>query len=240
MSNQGRPLYSDLAAVLRYHGLFVVFFYLLFRLFGCFSLTRILLTLPVKCEWSWLADIHLRKSKPWWQDVVIFLFALSTISVICLCGSSYDALVYGLNLSWIGSLYILFDMVVYHTRVLWLDDLQPGRTAIANMVWSHRRVVLQAVINFTESIFLFSLFYRSCSTGGNDFWQSVAHSFSVATTLSPAGVEKCVTWPQICLSVFFLVVVISVVAASGYGREELAPSAAREQTDWNLPESKYS
>ncbi|MCK4828466.1 hypothetical protein KA005_72720, partial [bacterium] len=106
--------------------------------------------------------------------------------------------------------------------------LIPGYSWRRLRVWSHRRILFQGATNFIESIFLFGVLYRYFGDVPNrplDIYQA---SFDLATSLSlPDALKDCPRWLtnfQVLVSLFFLVVVISIIASAGYTRRELAPT----------------
>ena len=94
-------------------------------------------------------------------------------------------------------------------------------------VCSHRRLFFQVFINFAESIVLFGVLYERQLCMREPPPAVYEASFRVATTLSPPDtIRGCavLTSSQVGVSLFFLVVVISVVASVAYSRQELSPT----------------
>ncbi len=165
-----------------------------------------------------------KKTKPWWQDLSVLLLAALIIVIVVVAHKRPTLSLWFPVVSW----FLLADIATYHAGVLWFDDLKPGKSWTELRVYSHRRILFQAFINFAESVFLFAVLYRyhfSLATGSSQVYQA---SFEVASTLSrPSFLEAYPYWLtniQVGFSVFFLVVVIGIVASVGYKRGELAPS----------------
>ena len=218
-----RALYTSYCEILKHHGIIVLGGYLLFVKLGEWvGVTRWLLWLGRMVPSAY--DKDLCKSKPWWQDLSVLIVLILTIGIVY-AGWSQRAL--SVRLAQTGAWIILLDTFIYHSRILWFDDLQLGRTVRTAMVWSHRRIFFQALVNFMESVFLFPVIYRGCAKG--TFWELSENSFTVATTLSaPETLKNCQTWVQVAFSLFILITVISIIASVGYTRGELAPSAKEE------------
>jgi hypothetical protein len=108
--------------------------------------------------------------------------------------------------------------------------LQPHKLWVQLRVASHRRVFFQALINLAESVLLFAVLYGSHLDDSNRD-QATQASFEVATTLSRPealrGVSNPLVNTQVAVSLFFLVVVISIVASVGYAREEAGPRSSQ-------------
>ena len=77
--------------------------------------------------------------------------------------------------------WILLDMFVYHVNVLWFDDLEPQWEP---RVWSFRRILVQAFINFLEMIVLFAVLYRLLADIRCDFKSALFYSFATAFSLN--------------------------------------------------------
>lgn len=213
---------------MRWHGLFVLLGYLLIRLLRWTTPTRLWaklskVALLKKCAW----DQKYEKSRAWWQDIGIIIHIALVYLLV--------QMTFGTNtcLSWvakIGAWYLLVDIVGYLAGVLWFDDLT-SETVLKRKVWSHRRIFFQAIINFGESITLFAILYRADDS--MCFWVLFKKSFEIATTLSfpEHTFNNNMFWlvgSQIAVSLFFLVVAISVIASIGYARPEIGRTFDRE------------
>ena len=208
-----KPQYASWCKIVKHHGLIVFALYLLSRLLD-FTPTRLWILLGEKIDCCCVIT-NIKKTKPWWQDLGVLLHVLSTYFVSIKYTYTFVA--------WI----LIVDMISYNMRVLWFDDLIPKQSSEARKVLSHRRVLFQSLINFTESIFLFGVIYINYC--GSSFSRSQIYqaSFEVATTLSrPINLFSCANWlinMKVSISIFFLVVVIGIIASVGYKRKELAP-----------------
>jgi hypothetical protein len=161
------------------------------------------------------------RARPWWQDLVLVLLAVVIAMVTFLASPPRPTA----PLVACVALYLLLDIVSYHARVLWFDDLQPGRAWRQLAVLSHRRLFFQAVINFVETVFLFAVLYRlddPMRAPGDLYQASLTIALTFARPEHFEALSPCVVTIQIAVSVFFLVTVISIVSAKGYAREELA------------------
>jgi hypothetical protein len=208
--NKSNPHYKSCKDIFDTHGFIVFLLYLLFRLTDFTTPTGLWLLLgKIKCLSKCCFDDKNNKTKPWWQDIAVLLHALATILV----ATKYSSHI----VSWV----LIADMVAYHVRVLWFDDLTPCKS---RKVWSHRRILFQGLINYVESIFLFGVIYAKYC--GSSFCKTQIYqaSFKVATTFTtPDELLYCPAWvgiTQVCVSIFFLVVVVSVIASIGYKRKE--------------------
>ncbi len=162
------------------------------------------------------------KLNPWWQDIMVLFIAVGTVVLAAVIYAGTPSTPLGFL-----ACYLLFDMVAYHAGVLWFDDLQPGRPWPQLRVLSHRRLFFQAFINFAESIVLFGVLYESQLCMREPPPAVYEASFRVATTLSPPDtIRGCavLTSSQVGVSLFFLAVVISIVASVAYSRRELSPT----------------
>jgi hypothetical protein len=194
---------------------------------GIFSVTQFWFWLGKR---KWIKKYAKHKSgkpKPWWQDsMVIFLVVATSLMV----WRSLDRTpsIFLASVSW----YLLFDMLVYHVRVLWFDQYEPKKPPDALKVFSHTRVLFQAIINFIQSIFLFGILYSFHSTTSSTEKPCLGfflqYSFNIATMRGkPENLEYIPLWLtniHVVFSMFFLVVVISIIASVGYRRAELAPN----------------
>ena len=211
--------YSD---ILRSHGICVLIFYWIFRFLGYFFLIQI---------WNKLSkaklfrvfkarDMTYNKAKPWWQDIGVIIHLIITLLIVA---KGFNSPVPSTLVLYIATYFIL-DILSYHVGVLWFDDLRLGKNENERMVWSHRRILFQAIVNFSETVLIFAVVYRAYINGC--FSQILLQSFSVATTLNkgelsaPSWIVNC----QILISIFFLVVVISVISSIGYSRPEIGKS----------------
>jgi hypothetical protein len=213
--------YRSWRDIVKYHGLVVALLY---------SLTRLTAIAPNRL-WSWFGRLPFvkpiaayeggPKMKPWWQDAFVII-TIGTTVFLAMSAATCSPSLWSEVLAWV----LLLDMLSYHVRVLWFDDLAPRRPWRYARVFSHRRILFQAFIQFAESIFLFGILYlrHGCSAG--PYSAICDASFSAATTLSaPEVLKSCASLSnvQVVFSLFFLVIVISIVASVGYTRKQLAP-----------------
>jgi len=224
LRHQRRACLKDYRDIWQWHGLFAAFFYWLFRL-SELTPTRIWLWLPKKIGFlkrlAW--NGRFEKATPWWHDIGVLLLVGVTYGAIRGAWSLQDWL--SITARWVAWL-LLVDMLAYHIRVLWFDDLEIRRSNEHRKVWSHRRIFFQALINFAQSLCLFAVLYHTYQPTVS-FRTLLQASFTVATTLTRPDSLKAPTILvdlQVGVAIFFLVVVISVVASIGYNRPELGKS----------------
>jgi hypothetical protein len=215
--------YKKATEILRWHGLIVYFFYVVLRI-SDIGPTRLWLLLGrSKCIAGKTLDKKSGKVKPVWQDAGVLLILALVIVLTVLSAKSA-------SLCWVFPLVawmLLADIVAYHARVLWLDDLRTNRSWQRLRVFSHRRILFQGFFNFAESILLFGILYRYYGHFDNQQVDIYRESFVIATTLSSPTLSKLcprLVNMQVGISLFFLIVVISIVASVGYTRKELAPT----------------
>jgi hypothetical protein len=223
-----KPEYKSWPDIVRWHGLFVLVGYLLVRLLRWTTPTRLWAKLSKACllkKYAW--DSEHEKSRPWWQDLGIIIHVALVYLLVQITFSANTSLNWAAK---IGAWYLLIDIIGYLAGVLWFDDLTP-EPVLKRKVWSHRRIFFQAVISFAESIVLFTILYHA--HGSICFWQLFSQSFTIATTLSiPDNIFiNNMFWLaclQVAISLFFLVIVISVIASIGYTRPELGRTFDKE------------
>ncbi len=184
----------------------------------------------------YIFDSELQKATPHWQDIAAVAAVILTVVTVLI------AVVNGsfMSLGWwfgvvIASL-ILLDMVIYYGNVLWFDDLRPGRD---RRVWSFRRITIQALLSFIQSILLFGVLYDLLADVPGSFPRVLFYSFVTATTLNlPNGFPELTKssilaytlWSlQVLLSLLFLVVVIAILAELGLTRGEIVGSTEKEK-----------
>ena len=222
------PEYKSWRDIIRWHGLFVLVGYSLIRLLRWTTPTRLWAKLSkFKLLKSWAWDQKHEKSQAWWQDIGIIIHIALVYLLV--------QMTFGTNtyVSWvakIGAWYLLVDIMGYLAGVLWFDDLTP-ETVLKRKVWSHRRIFFQTIINFGESVTLYAILYRPDDSVC--FWILFKKSFEIATTLSipEHTLNNNMFWlvgSQIVVSLFFLVVAISVIASIGYARPEIGRSFDKE------------
>lgn len=222
-----RPPYESLRDVIHHHGLFVgighVVTWLLARVcpFGLLSF------LARRSRWrTHFVDQGLDKVRPAWQDAFVLLIALLVAALATLWHDKPSIPLGIILVLW----WFLGDVVIYHMGVLWFDDVRPGRTWPQLRVWSHRRVLFQALVDFLKAVLLFALLYRNHVGTTIGFGELLRASYESATGLCvppilndvPAYLHSV----QVGVSIFLLVVVVATVASAGYGRLENAPSEA--------------
>lgn len=211
---------------LNYHGPIVAFLYWVFGWLRCILPYFLWFKFAEFIKKECIYDSDKKKSKPVWQDIHVLIIAI-LIALIWICGCPYF-------ITLPLSLWILLDIFVYYANALRFDDLQPEENR-DNRVWSHRRSVIVAVINFLETIVLFSILYRIIAAVPATALHSFFCSFRIATTfdfcyemfLNSARNPHIayIIWSlQICFSLFFIVIVIAILAAIGFKRKEIASS----------------
>ena len=218
--------YENYRDILRWHGLFATVGYWFFRAFR-YTPSRTWFRLPKKicclrCR-DWIWNKEFQKATPCWHDIGVLLLVGVTCVVIWAAWRRQDWL--SVAAWWLACL-ILIDMIAYHISVLWFDDLGIRQTDNHRKVWSHRRILFQAFINFAQSVFLFAVLYHGYLSTMT-FLPLLQASFTVATTLTRPNslrVPTILVDLQVCVAIFFLVVVIGVVASIGYNRPELGKS----------------
>jgi len=208
-------VYTKLEDIHHYHGWLIYLLYRIVYLSEWTTFTRLWFHLGEFINKTWTYDNNYKKVTPLWHDIGVSLHVLITILISTKHSSNFLAM------------YLVVDMIAYNSRVLWFDDLIPCRTRKQNKVHSHRRILFQSLINFAESIFLFGVFYMNYCISSFCKTQFFQASFEVATTLGrPDSLSSCPSWlinSQVCISIFFVVAVISVIASVGYKRGEIAP-----------------
>lgn len=196
------------------------------------GLTKYLTIISVQYNWFKLArhprfkekafDIKYQKSKPWWQDLgLLWLVILSVIGfTLVRIPQRWAHLVGG----GIGS-YVLFDLILYHIRVLWFDGLSPAVEGSGTQVWSNHRLLLVSLLSYVWSIVIFPILYQSFGNledvSSLDLFRL---SFKTATTFDLKDEYGIVALFQIIVSLFYLAVVIATMASMSYSREEIASS----------------
>ena len=179
-------IYSSLEEIARHHGLFAVVGYGLSRFLGSVSLTKLLFRLPryfSKALARFYSGDHDKSTPPWHDGCVLFLSVVTGLLV----WAGFSNTVSSRGCAWhFACWYLLLDKIVYHTGVLWFDDLKVGTKAAYRKVWSHRRILFQAIINFLESVAIFAALYRQHMLEVTDlhFSRLIHYSFSVSTALS--------------------------------------------------------
>ncbi len=217
------PRYKSYRDILRWHGLFAALGYAVFRL-SQLTPGRIWFGLPQRTSvLSFAWDQKFEKSAPWWHDIgVLLLVGVTYLAILGAWSQQGWASVTAWWVAWL----LLVDMLAYHVRVLWFDDLEIRATNEHRKVWSHRRILFQALVNFAQSLCLFAIIYHAYQPTLS-FRTLLQAAFTVATTLTRPdwlNVPVVLIDLQVCVAIFFLVVVVSVVASIGYNRPELGKS----------------
>ena len=218
--------------IIRYHGLFVAH-----GAYICHSLRRF----SLRSQWDRNRDEQneseydskRRKSTARFQDTVvikIFILAL-LVTIIGHVSYSYSYSLCFAVITWVLSsfaLYTLLDIILYHIEVLWFYDFVANRDP---RVWSHRRILSEAGLNFVESVGLFSLLHR-VPHASMSLKDALFVSISSATLNAPEHLtEKYVSlhwssliiWSfQIGVSLLFLAGVFAVLVSVAYRRGEIA------------------
>ncbi len=161
-----------------------------------------------------------RKALPWWQDIALLVaFTLAAMSV----WSSWLSQGCTRFLALVPAAYVLIDLTVYYSRVLWFDDLSPAIAGGSPDVWSHRRLLFHSLTGFFASVLIFPGFYHLCSVHwASSYSELLARSYRTSIGLELSKHFTVVDLLQIALTVYFLVVVIATVAAAAYKRREIA------------------
>lgn len=227
-----KPMTRKFFTPLKDHGFIVALFCWLFSWIRCILPYYRWFKLAEKIEKECVYDRAKKKPKPVWQDMYVLIIVVLTI-LILICNWLHWIIL-------ITCVWILLDIFVYHANVLWLDDIRPKRDYDIR-VWSHRRIVFVALINFAETIAIFSILYRIWAGIPATILHSLLCSFRSATTLdfpeaflnSASNVHWAHTiWgAQILCSLFFIVIVIATLAAIGYKRDEIANSEKDHRND---------
>jgi hypothetical protein len=223
MSDGTQPVsYSTSRDIFDHHGLIVFLLYWVTEIASWLSLSHWLRALPRILPCGFAFDTVSKTVKPWWQDIVFLLFfvLLTPLAVSKAWNPRPETAVYGFVLS----IYLLFDTIVYHLRILWFDSLQPGISDARRGVSSHRRILFVAIFSFTQSIVLFPSIYRyvpGLSTENHTKLQE--RSFSTATLFNLTTPITVVDVIQVSVSLFFLTIMIATMASIAYRRKEFAP-----------------
>jgi hypothetical protein len=218
-----RP-YSSTRAIRESHGIIVWALYRVTRAARYFFPHRWWYCLSqTRCFRKRFTERGTGKSLPVWQDAGVIILLILITSLVWRTHGAPRVGWLGAGLAW----WLLADIILYHAGVLWFDDLAPDRTRRALKVFSHRRIFFQGLINFIETVFLFAILYRHYLPALDRPDNAYRLSFGVATTLSaPEGLSAAPAWllvTHVGVSLFFLVVVISIIASVAYNRGELAP-----------------
>jgi hypothetical protein len=206
---------------LKHHGFLVALFYWLFGWIRCFLPYYRWFKLAERIGGECIYDSEKEKSTPVWQDIYVSIILMLTVLILMLSNWPHWVML-------IPCVWILLDILVYYLNVLWLDDLEREE----DRVWSHRRILFAAAINFAEMMAIFSILYRVAAGIPATVWDSLFRSFRTATTLDfPEAflISACnvycahTIWgAQIFYSLFFIVIVIVTLAAMGFKRQEIA------------------
>jgi hypothetical protein len=211
--------YRSFSDVSKYHGPIVLVLYWLTQIVSWITITYLWLNLP---RWGFCKSCALdqtyNKPKPWWQDLAVLISILLTVLALLMAWHGNSTIEAG---AWWLGFYVLLDSIAYYVRVLWFDDIVPNITDEERKVWSHRRILFQAVINYLQSMLLFTVFRRGVQPSDN-LEGILFKSVEIAVTLEPIE-HNAVTVAQIAVSLFFIVVVVSVMVSIGYRRKEIAP-----------------
>lgn len=206
--------------ILLRHGVFVYLGYFILFYLGNISFTRNWFRFGKSRWWKQIALHESGKTLPWWQDLGVLILVLITLGLWWLA----DLLEYPRWLAWVSGYIIFIEFISYHARVLWFDDLEPKKRGDALKVFSHRRILAQAVVNYAQSILLFGVIYKCTRPNTANPFQG---SFDVATTLTrptdwtDAVMPHWLTNIQVAVAVFFLVAAINIVATMAYTRQEI-------------------
>lgn len=218
------------AAIDSRHGPIVAFGYWLCGLLRCVTFTHIWRLLSDRPGHRFRDRIY-DKSTPTWKDLGVIVLLLLT-ALVTMTGI-YDTIPRALVR--LASMYLIFDVMITHINELWFDSLTPGPAA-ERRVWSHLRLLTQAFIGFAETIFLFGVLYlyEMPERGLRGYLEyGLLFSFSTATTFNfersflgdaplPTMNAIHLLWAlQIFLSLFFILLVITIMANQGYARKEI-------------------
>ena len=168
-----------------------------------------------------LYDEDRRKPTPWWQDVELLVVVVAAILGFWLSFQSQPGI---RRAAFALLLLTILDLVNYHARVLWFDDLRPARPDSSPYVWSHRRIVFHAAISLAASVVIFAGFYTFKSDfAGCSATDLLRYSFRTSFALDLRPNYDLLDATQLATSVLFLVVVLATMSSSAYKRRELAP-----------------
>jgi len=221
--------YKNVNDILKWHGLFAFIGYWFCNCPGAINSLNLwekIGKLKILKKFTWNAEFD--KLKPWWQDLVVLIIFLTTCIFVFITFNRKPSL-FIVIVIW----YFLFDIFIYFTKVLWFDRYAPNKPAKSLKVFSQIRVLFQAIISYSQSILLFGMLYSfyDKSPKTSRYYQK---SFEIATSLgSPTEDLKIMHWlsnMQIVISLFLLIVVISVIASVGYKRGELAPDPSKDNS----------
>ncbi len=161
-----------------------------------------------------------KKAKPWWQDTALLIVVAIATGAFFL---SFKPQPFVRCLAFVLLILTIVDLLNYHARVLWFDDLRPAIPDSSPYVWSHRRILFHAIISFATVVVIFAGLYTFNSDfAGGSPTGLLGQSFrtSVALDLRPHfGIVDAV---QIGVSLFFIVVLLATIASTAYKRKELA------------------
>ena len=222
MVREGKPkVYVRPSDVFRLHGPLVWFLYWAVRGLSCLTVSHIVRYLPYKLSLlRFVRDTRTTKVKAWWQDIASAVPLLMTVLVVrAASGLSVPAS----RCLQLAAAYLVFDLTIYHVRVLWFDDIAPGIGDSRRAVWSHRRILFLAIIAFVQSIFLFpAIYWLDPNLRGADYQSLLERSFTTATFTSIARELTAIDVVQVAISLFFLAMVIATTASIAYRRGEVA------------------
>jgi len=222
MSNKSAPVaYRTCCDIFRHHGCIVLSLYWLTEVASWLSLGHWLRHLPRPLNITRALDTDPDKVRPWWQDAVFALYLLLTFIAVKI--SWHPSTCIACLGSWLA-VYVLYDAVIYHVRVLWFDDIKLSIHDSRRGVWSHRRITFLAIFGYAQMIILFPSIYRLDPTFASASKSSLfERSFSTATSLSMADPSTIIDKTLVVLTLFFIAIVIATTASVAYKRREFAP-----------------
>jgi len=220
MSDKSKVAYESSKDILRHHGWIVLVLYWMTEVISWLSIGHWLRQIPRLASGSFGLETSPDKVKAWWQDCVFGAYLI--LAAISFSISWNPKAAISCLGSWLA-VYVIFDSVIYHLRVLWFDDLKPGIDDSTRGVWSHRRITFLAIIGYAQSILLFSSIYRLDPSHSLQSKQDLlSRAFSTATSLSVPGTPSALDRALICLTLFYLAIVIATTASVAYKRKEFA------------------
>ena len=223
----------------KHHGIIFAFFYRIFGTIRWFTLRHLFIRfLPRVFDKECIYDHCKKKSKPWWQDLWIlihlgFAILLFYCSGYCSLGDTFWK-----DPFFLFAIYLVADIFVFDTNMFFFDDLEQTEEVKPlwwkgkcwdKMVWSHRRLLLQIVIDIVESVLLFAVLYKIFSTTSISIREAFQISFTAAFTLSfIEQFRNKVPWLlwaiQIVFSFYLIVLILTTLASIGFKRKEIADS----------------
>jgi len=211
---------SHVASVFHDHGpLLLLLSWLLYTL-TFIRVTNLWLWLPKRVPVLRVAlDDNWQKAKPWWQDIGIGLVLMASFLTIPLAWSGARLA----PLAWGFAAFLIYDILGYLLRVVWLDDVGFSSPPKTTRVWSHRRSLFIATLAYAQSVFVFPVLYHQLPTWSLcQYSPLLSESFAAATAFSIPPRSGVLGAMQVAVSLFYLAVIISTMASTSYRRQDIA------------------